>query len=382
MDSTELNKIVGAVIGALLVFLLLGFFSGKLYGTRDSGHHDEPQAFALEIEETGGATETAEVATDYVALIAAADLDAGKKVFGKCRACHKVEDGANGVGPHLWGVVGREKQAVDGFNYSGALAAVGGSWGFTELNGFLEKPSAYAPGTSMSYAGLRKPEDRVNLIAWLNAEGGSNVDLTEGLDQAAAPAETETAAATTEAEAPAQEAEASAETEASTEQAAAPAEDTAAAQEEAPAQEEQAAAPAATEEQAAAPAASEEQAAAPAETEIAAAAFPAGDADAGKKVFRKCRACHKMEDGANGVGPHLWGVVNREIGGVEGFKYSDALANMSGAWTATELSAFLEKPKDYAPGTKMAFAGLKKEEDRVNLITYLNEADGSPEPLQ
>lgn len=359
MDSTELNKIAGGVIGALLVFMLLGFASGKIYGTRDSAHHgEEPQAFALEIEAPAASGED-EPATDYAALIVAADMDAGKKVFGKCRACHKLEDGANGVGPHLWGLIGRPKQAVDGFGYSGALADIGGNWGFAELNAFLEKPSAYAKGTSMSFAGLRKPEDRVNLIAWLNVEGGSNADLTAGMEQTAAPAETETAAvtpepATSETQAPAVQAPAAAqETATETEQAAAPAEDTAAAAAEVLAE----------------------------TAQVAAAGFPAGDAKAGEKVFRKCRACHKVEDGANGVGPHLWGIVNRDIASVDGFRYSKTLEALPGTWTATELAAFLTKPKDYAPGSKMAFAGLRKEEDRINLITYLNELDGTPEPL-
>ncbi|MEL6479675.1 MAG: cytochrome c family protein, partial [Pseudomonadota bacterium] len=113
-----------------------------------------------------------------------------------------------------------------------------------------------------------------------------------------------------------------------------------------------------------------------------AALLAAADAGAGKKVFRKCRACHKLEDGKNGVGPHLWGVVGRDQGSVEGYNYSDALKGLGGSWTLAELDAFLEKPKSYAPGTKMAFGGLKKPEDRINLIVYLNEEDGSPEPLE
>ncbi|MFK7944635.1 MAG: cytochrome c family protein, partial [Paracoccaceae bacterium] len=338
MNSTEVNKIAGAVIGAVLVFMLLGFFSGKVYGTR--GHQGgEPQAFMLEIAETETASAEEEVTVDYAALIASADLDAGKKVFNKCKACHKVEDGANGAGPHLWGVVDRPKEAVDGFGYSGALAAVGGAWDFAALNAFLEKPKTYAPGTSMGFAGLKKPEDRVNVIAWLNAEDGTPVDLSAGMEKAEAPVaeETEVAAApAVEAEAPAPEAAA----------VEAPAETT-----EAPAKTETAAAPAVEEPAQEEPAETTE---APAETEVAAAgAYPAGDAKAGAKVFRKCRACHKMEDGKNGVGPHLWGVINRDIASVEGFGYSGALEALPGTWTATELAAFLTNPKKYAKGTKM-----------------------------
>lgn len=112
-----------------------------------------------------------------------------------------------------------------------------------------------------------------------------------------------------------------------------------------------------------------------------AALFAAADLADGEKVFKKCSACHAIEDGANKSGPHLWGVVNREVGSVGEFKYSGALP-AGQSWTAAELFAFLESPKAYAPGTSMGFKGLRKPEDRAALIAYLNESDGSPEPLE
>ncbi|WP_425073980.1 c-type cytochrome [Sagittula sp. S175] len=100
-----------------------------------------------------------------------------------------------------------------------------------------------------------------------------------------------------------------------------------------------------------------------------------GDAAAGEKVFKKCKACHQVGEGAeNKTGPVLNGVVGRVIGSHEGFKYSGTLADMGAAgdtWTVENLDHFLEKPKDFAKGTKMAFAGLKKEDDRKNVIAYL-----------
>ncbi|MEM9577940.1 MAG: cytochrome c family protein [Pseudomonadota bacterium] len=100
-----------------------------------------------------------------------------------------------------------------------------------------------------------------------------------------------------------------------------------------------------------------------------------GDAAAGEKVFRKCKACHAVGDGAeNKIGPVLNGIVDRPVASVEGFGYSDvllALAEEGKTWTPEELSAFLEKPRNYAKGTKMSFAGLRKEEDRMNVIAYL-----------
>ncbi|MFD1159623.1 c-type cytochrome [Roseovarius aestuarii] len=94
----------------------------------------------------------------------------------------------------------------------------------------------------------------------------------------------------------------------------------------------------------------------------------------GEKVYKKCKACHALEDGQNRVGPHLFNVVDRDIASVDGFKYSDGLAAIDGNWTADQLSAFLTKPKDFAPGTKMSFAGLRKEEDRAAVIAYIQSA--------
>lgn len=98
-----------------------------------------------------------------------------------------------------------------------------------------------------------------------------------------------------------------------------------------------------------------------------------GDAEAGAKVFRKCQACHAVgEDAKNKVGPILNGIVDRQVATVPDFDYSDALLEMTdNTWTPEALAAFLEKPRDYAPGTKMTFAGLRKEEERANVIAYL-----------
>ncbi|MEM6465567.1 MAG: c-type cytochrome [Pseudomonadota bacterium] len=99
--------------------------------------------------------------------------------------------------------------------------------------------------------------------------------------------------------------------------------------------------------------------------------YAAADASAGEKLWRACGACHKLEPGANGAGPYLHGVVGRGIGSVDGFSYSGTLAEMGGEWTPEAISGFLENPKDWAPGTKMAYRGMKDIEDRANLIAYL-----------
>lgn len=100
------------------------------------------------------------------------------------------------------------------------------------------------------------------------------------------------------------------------------------------------------------------------------------DPEKGAGVFRKCAACHKLESGANATGPYLYAVVDRPIGGVDGFGYSSAMSSHGGEWTPDALNAFLENPKSYVPGTSMAFAGLRKVTDRANLIAYLQTIGG------
>ncbi len=101
-----------------------------------------------------------------------------------------------------------------------------------------------------------------------------------------------------------------------------------------------------------------------------------GDAEAGKKVFKKCKACHSLEEGKKKVGPSLFGVIDRAAGAVEGYKYSKALLASGLTWDDETLAEFLTKPKAMVPKTKMSFAGLKKEDDIANVIAYLKANGG------
>ncbi len=100
-------------------------------------------------------------------------------------------------------------------------------------------------------------------------------------------------------------------------------------------------------------------------------AYAAGDAAAGTQVFKQCALCHTTEPGKNKIGPSLAGVVGREAGTAPNFNYSDAMKNFKHKWTPEELNTYLEDPRKLVPGTKMIFAGLKKPEDRQNVIAYL-----------
>lgn len=170
VDTMTFTKVLGALCGALLVFMLGGWFSEAIfYGGGGHGHEAE-QAYLIETDE-GESEEVIEGAeeVDFAALVAAADPASGEKVFGKCRACHKL-DGTDGTGPHLNGVVGRQIASIDGFAYSDALHEWDQDvWDADHLNAFLEDPKGWAPGTKMAFAGLNKVDERADLVAYLQA---------------------------------------------------------------------------------------------------------------------------------------------------------------------------------------------------------------------
>lgn len=171
-DTMTLTKAGGALCGTFLVFLLGNWAAESLYHVGSAGHGDE-HAMAYEIETDDGHEETEEVAeVSFDDVLAAADVDKGAKVFGKCKACHKLEDGANATGPSLFNIVGRDIGSVAGFGYSGVMEELPGDWTPEALSDFLESPKTYAPGTKMTFSGLSKIEDRANLIAYLETVGG------------------------------------------------------------------------------------------------------------------------------------------------------------------------------------------------------------------
>ena len=113
-----------------------------------------------------------------------------------------------------------------------------------------------------------------------------------------------------------------------------------------------------------------------------AALMALGDVASGEKIFKKCAACHSVNKGGkNKIGPALYNVVGRSVGGVDDYKYSKALASYGKEWTFEELNGFLQKPASYLKGTKMSYAGLRKEKDRASIIKYLNQNSDNPKLL-
>ena len=163
-DTMTMTKTLGAFCGALLVFLLGAWAADTIY-SGGGGHGEAEQAYTIPVESAASGPAFAE-------LYAAADPAVGEAVFRSCRSCHALQQGKNGTGPSLYGVVGRPIDSIPDFNYSGALLQVGTEWTPENLNTFLTNPKAAAPGTKMTFAGLSKPEDRANLIAYLATNPG------------------------------------------------------------------------------------------------------------------------------------------------------------------------------------------------------------------
>ena len=166
-DTMVITKAVAGFCAALLIFMLGNWVADTLY----MPYGKPPQAILIDLgEEVDDAEPVEEEEIDVMAMFAEADAAAGAGQWRQCRACHQMEPGVHGVGPSLHGVVGREIDAIDGFNYSGALGALGDEWTVEALNAFLEDPRGTAPGTTMGFAGMRNLQDRLNLIAWMEAE--------------------------------------------------------------------------------------------------------------------------------------------------------------------------------------------------------------------
>lgn len=188
MDN-RFNTIAGWVLGGGIVLLGASLVTGELFKSERPEEMGYPIA-GVEAEDEGG---DAEQPIAY--YLQSADAAAGEAVFRKCAACHTInQGGANGVGPNLFGTMGAPIAHVAGYSYSDALAGHGGNWSWDSMNEWVRSPRAFAPGTKMTFAGLSDPQDRANLLVYLNAQGG-NLQLPPPPAESPAEAAAENAAA-------------------------------------------------------------------------------------------------------------------------------------------------------------------------------------------
>ncbi len=414
----ELNKIFASILLAGIIGMACALLAEALVVPQEL----EQNAYLVELEGTDVAAvvEEEEEIPSVLPLLASADPAAGEGLARACTTCHTFEAGGdNRVGPNNWNIVNAAMGHVEGFGYSSAMQErhdAGDTWTYEALNEFLLNPREYMPGTSMAYGGMPSAEDRANMIAWLRTLSDDPAPLPTDEEIAAATASDDAEEApeaegdTPSEDAPAEDSsaeEAPAE-DGSVEEA--PTEDTSA--EDAPAEDapvEEAPADDASsedapaEDTAAEDAPAEEAAAEEAPTEDATAETASApedegpsvpsvlpllaDADvaAGEAFSRACVACHTFDQGGpNRVGPNNWGVVGAVVGHIEGFRYSrsmQALHDAGEIWTYEALDAYLLNPREYVPGTTMAYAGIRDIEDRANVIAWLRTLSDDPVPL-
>ncbi len=322
MDSFEWNKIAGWVLAAFLVIMGITTVTGGLF----SPHKPEKPGYDVCANnscdaEAGGETSMAAPAYDLGTILAASDAAKGAVVFKKCATCHSIEKGgANKTGPNLWNILNRKHAQAAGFAYSdGVKAKAAEAYTYANLNNWLENPKSAVPGNKMSFAGIKKPQERADLLAYLNTMGDAKVayPAAQAIATAAPAAGTATAVA-------------------------APAAVTVA-------------------------------------SLLATASVDKG-ATVFKKCAT-CHTIEKA--GPNKTGPNLYGIIGSKHARTAGFNYSTAMkAKAAEAWSVEALDAYITSPKAAIPGNKMSFAGVAKVEDRAALFAYLNKNSDAPQAFK
>ena len=184
MDSHEINKVLGAVLGTCLVLLSLNIAAGALF----SPHKPAKPGYDIVVPEHPTETgKPAEPEVPFANLLASADVKKGENAAKKCIACHTFQKGGpNLVGPNLWGIVNRAKASVAGFNYSAAMKGKTGNWTIDDLNIYLQNPKAMVPGTAMNFPGIAKGAERADVVAFLNSLADSPAPLPKAVQAPAA----------------------------------------------------------------------------------------------------------------------------------------------------------------------------------------------------
>jgi len=317
-DSLLINKIMAGILTAGIVF----WCANRIAGIVIPDEAPKTAAIAISGLQTAAVAAGPVGPASIIPLIATADVAKGAAfVQQQCSACHSLnQGGASGVGPNLYNVLGGPMFAGAGFNYSDAVKAKAkGNWNYDNMNLWLTDPSGFAPGTAMSYTGIKNTQTRADVVAYLRTLAASPLALPSADEIKAASAPVASAAAAAPGGAPA-----------------APGIDT---------------------------------------------MFAGADPAKGQAfVAQQCSACHSLnKGGAAGVGPNLYGIVGAKMFSQAGFSYSAAVKGKAGGiWTADTMSAWLTNPMGFAPGTMMGYPGVKKDQTRADVIAYLNKNSDSP----
>jgi cytochrome c len=325
-DGLLMNKVMAGLLTAGIVLWGANRIASSVI------HTEAPEKTAITI--TGMQTAVAPAAAaglaSIIALIGSADVSKGMAfVQQQCAACHTLnQGGGNGVGPNLYGVIGGPMFAGN-FAYSDAVKAKAkGNWNYDNMNAWLADPTGYAPGTAMSYSGIKNTQTRADVVAYLRTLSASPLALPTAAEVAAANAPAPATAATGPAP----------------------------------------------------PSGPAPTAGSPnIDTLFAAADVSKGQA----MVQQQCSACHNVtKGGGEGVGPDLYGILGAKMFAQAGFSYSGAAkAKANGNWTAENLSDWLKDPMGFAPGTAMAYPGIRNDQTRADVIAYLNKNSDHPQSL-
>jgi cytochrome c len=369
--SLELNKIAAAILTGGVVAMGSGFVANLLVQPDPPA---EPVYTVATKEGSGGGTGgdgggQEEQAPDLATLLADASASDGEQASRACAACHSFnKGGANKVGPNLYDVMGADIASVEGFSYSNALSEKEGEWTYEKMDAWLENPSGWAQGTSMSYNGIKDPEKRADMIAYLREQSDNPPPLPEP-EQQTAEAGGEGAGGDGSGGSGG-DGEQMAGDQASGDQASG---DQGSDQQASGEQ---------TSDGSGEQAASEGGDSAAGDTQTAKADASGGggleqkvanaDAQAGKSAVAVCNACHSWNKGGpNKVGPNLYNSIGSNIASVDGFNYSDALSSMEGEWTLQKMNDWLENPNDFAPGNRMTYQGVKDDQTRYDILAYM-----------
>ena len=177
MDSFELNKVLGAILGTCIVLLVTSFAAGAIFAPVSPAKPGYEIA-VKEAAPAGGKEAAAAPSEPIEKLLQTASVDKGQAAAKVCQTCHTFEkNGPNRVGPNLYGIVGDKKGEGRGFNFSAAMKAKGGTWTFDDLNQFINNPKGFVPGTAMGFAGIQKDSERADVIDYLHTLADSPVPL-------------------------------------------------------------------------------------------------------------------------------------------------------------------------------------------------------------